>query len=169
LDPLAHHYAKLFPAWQSRVRTVTAAGECLPLRDGSFDIVLCDNVVDHAKDPRRIVGEIARVLAPGGLLYFEVNIHHPFYHAMASLHAAWRTIGINFEIGPFADHTVHLTLDSARKLFRGLPFRLAREINDIAEVKHFSKIVIRHAGDWMKRAFFKNARYEVIAIREPTK
>ena len=64
LDPLAH-YSKLFPAWQGRVPTVTAAGECMPLRDGSFDLVLCDNVVDHAKDPRRILEEIARVLRPG--------------------------------------------------------------------------------------------------------
>ena len=167
LDPLAHHYAKLFPAWQNRVRTVTAAGECLPLRDGSFDIVLCDNVVDHAKDPRRIVEEIARVLRPGGVLYFEVNIHHSLYHVAASLHAAWRALGISFEITPFADHTVHLTLDAARALFEGLPFRV-RETHDIRQTKRrSSEKPIRHAGDWLKRFFFKNARYEVIAVRDP--
>src|SRR5215207_4343939 len=105
LDPLAQYYAKLFPAWQGRALTISATGESLPLRDESFDIVLCDNVVDHAKNPRRIIEEIARVLAPGGLLYFEVNIHHSFYHAMASLHAAWRALGVSFEITPFADHT----------------------------------------------------------------
>ena len=32
---------------------------------GTFDVVLCDNVVDHAKDPRRILEEIARVTRPG--------------------------------------------------------------------------------------------------------
>ena len=67
------------------------------------------------------------MLRPGGVLYFEVNIHHSLYHAAASLHAAWRALGIRFEITPFADHTVHLTLDAARALFKGLPFRLVRE------------------------------------------
>jgi SAM-dependent methyltransferase len=168
LDPLAQHYAKLFPAWQRRALTISATGESLPLRDESFDIVLCDNVVDHAKNPRRIIEEIARVLAPGGMLYFEVNIHHRIYHDAASLHAYWRALGINFEITPFADHTVHLTLDAARALFRGLPLRVVRETNEIQQAKqHFSERSIRHAGDWLKRFFFKNARYEVIAIREP--
>ena len=63
-------------------RIISATGESLPLRDKSFDIVLCDNVVDHAKNPRRIIEEIARVLAPGGMLYFEVNIHHRIYQQM---------------------------------------------------------------------------------------
>jgi SAM-dependent methyltransferase len=166
VDPLADHYAQLFPAWQGRARTYAAPGEKLPFDDASFDVVLCDNVVDHAENPRRIVEEIARVLAPGGILYFEVNIHHPFYHLAATVHAGWRALGIPFEITPFADHTVHLTIDAARALFDGLPFRMVRETNDIDEVKRGgSKLRIRHAGDRLKRLFFKNARYEVIAIR----
>jgi SAM-dependent methyltransferase len=167
LDPLAHHYATMFPAWQGRARTVTAVGECLPLRDQSFDIVLCDNVVDHAEDPRRIIEEIARVLVPGGVLYFEVNIHHPFYKAVASLHAAWRALGVKLEIAPFADHTVHLTLESARALFKGLPLRLVREMNDVEQAKRHAGQTIRHVGDRLKRLFFKNARYELVAVREP--
>ena len=168
IDPLAHHYAKLFPAWQDRARTVAAAGEFLPFRDGSFDVVLCDNVVDHAERPRRIVEEITRVLAPGGLLYFEVNVHHPFWHVLACLHAGWRRLGVPFEIGPFASHTVHLTIDAARALFGGLPLRVVRETNTIEELKRQGPAVpVRHAGDRLKRPFFKNARYEVIAVRGP--
>ena len=51
VDPLAQSYAKLFPEWQSRVTTVAAFGESLPFAQSSFDIVLCDNVVDHAESP----------------------------------------------------------------------------------------------------------------------
>lgn len=69
VDPLADHYRQLFPAWQDRAETVAAFGESLPFEDSSFDIVLCDNVVDHAESPRKIVEEISRVLRPGGLLY----------------------------------------------------------------------------------------------------
>jgi SAM-dependent methyltransferase len=165
-DPLAAHYAELFPAWQRRAPTVAARGEELPFAAGSFDVALCDNVVDHAEGPARIVSELARVLAPGGLLYFTVNVHHPVYEVAASLHAAWNAAGLRFEIGPFADHTVHLTLDAARGLFKGLPLRLLSQRDNIAEAKERARRQPpRHAGDRLKRLFFKNALYEVVAER----
>jgi SAM-dependent methyltransferase len=101
LDPLADHYRELFPAWQSRARTIAAFGEALPFENATFDVVLSDNVVDHAENPRRIVEEMVRVLRPGGLLYFTVNVHHPLYHWAANIHAGWRALGISFEITPF--------------------------------------------------------------------
>ena len=163
VDPLADHYRDLFPAWQSRARTIAAGGEALPLPDSHFDVVICDNVVDHAENPRRIVEEVARVLAPGGLLYFTVNFHHPVYHAVSSVHALWRAVGIPFEVTPFADHTVHLTRDAARRLFSGLPLRLVVERDDDPHVQSGPPA---NAGALVKRLFFKNARDEVIAIRD---
>lgn len=166
VDPLAVHYAALFPAWQRRVSTLAAAGERLPFADGSFDVVLCDNVVDHAQDPRRIVSELTRVLAHDGLLYFTVNIHHPFYALAATAHAAWNSAGVPFEIGPFADHTVHLTLEAARDLFDALPLRVISETHNIAETKTLARLrPPRHAGDRLKRLFFKNALYELVVVR----
>jgi SAM-dependent methyltransferase len=167
VDPLADHYRELFPAWQHKAETIAAEGESLPLDDSSFDVVLCDNVVDHAESPRRIVEEIARVLRPGGLLYFTVNVHHPFYHYAASLHASWRAAGIPLEVTPFADHTVHLTRSAAGALFDRLPFRMLQESDNIEEVERAGRSQpVRRLGDRLKRLFFKNARYEVIAARE---
>jgi SAM-dependent methyltransferase len=166
VDPLACDYAVLFPAWQRRAQTVAAAGERLPFADSSFDVVLCDNVVDHAESPAQIARELARVLAPGGLLYFTVNFHHAVYSVAARLHAAWNAAGLAFEIGPFADHTVHLTLDDARALFDGLPLRLLDERHNEEEAKANARLrPPRHAGDRLKRLFFKNALYEFIAER----
>lgn len=167
VDPLADEYRTLFPAWQDRARTVAGFGERLPFADSSFDIVMCDNVVDHAESPRRIVEEIARVLAPGGLLYFTVNIHHRAYHWAATAHASWRAVGVPLEITPFADHTVHLTLDRARALFDGLPLRILRHSDTIEETRQEGRTMpVRHVGDRLKRWFFKNARWEAIAVRE---
>jgi len=165
VDPLADHYAKLFPQWQNQARTIAASGEKLPFPDSSFDIVLCDNVVDHALSPRKILEEIARVLVPGGLFYFSVSVHHPFYHLAASVHAGWRALGIPFEITPFADHTVHLTRSAAPRLFDGLPFRMLKEEDDIAETRR-RPVQTRHPGDWLKLLLFKNARYEAVALKE---
>ena len=70
------------------------------------------------------------------------------------------------EIAPFADHTVHLTLQGARQLFAGLPFRTLSERDDIAATRAQARQTPpRHAGDLPKRLFFKNAQYELIAQR----
>jgi hypothetical protein len=107
-------------------------------------------------------------MVPGGLLYLEVNVHHAVYHSVSLIHTGWRALGVPYEITPFADHTVHLTINAARGLFSGLPLRILKESDNISEVKRTSRqITIRHAGDWVKRLFFKNARYKVIAMKEP--
>ncbi len=166
IDPLAVSYRNLFPRWQTQATTIAAAGEQLPFRDNSFDVVLCDNVVDHAESPARIVAESARILKTDGLLYFTVNFHHPVYAVAASVHSGWRAVGIPFEIGPFADHTMHLTLAAASRLFARLPVEILSETTHIDEARaRARKQPSRHLGDRFKRVFFKNALYEVVARR----
>ena len=166
VDPLAVSYGNLFPHWQSRAQTVAAVGESLPFRSQSFDVVLCDNVVDHAESPRKIAGELARILVPGGLLYFTVNIHHQLYAIAAGVHASWRAAGVPYEVGPFADHTTHLTLDAAANLFDGLPLEILSAESNIDEARaRARKQRARHMGDRLKRVFFKNALYELLARR----
>jgi SAM-dependent methyltransferase len=41
----------------------------LPLPDGSVDVVLLTQVLEHVPDPARVLVELARVLTPGGTLY----------------------------------------------------------------------------------------------------
>jgi SAM-dependent methyltransferase len=166
LDPLAVSCAGLFPSWQRNAPTVAALGECLPFRDASFDVVICDNVVDHAESPSTIVQELIRILVPGGLLYFTVNVHHPVYAVAAGAHSSWNAAGVPFEIGPFADHTVHLTPSAAKGLFQSLPIRVLKERYGIAEAKERArKLPVRHLGDRLKRVFYKNAVFELIARR----
>jgi SAM-dependent methyltransferase len=161
VDPLAAHYRSLFPVWQGRAPTIAAAGEDLPFPSGAFDVVLCENVIDHAERPAAIVAELARVLAPGGLLYFAVNVHHPFYGAASRLHGLWNGLGLRLEIKPFADHTVHLTADEARRMFAPLPLRVVEQ-----SVRRREAGRARHPGELLKRVFFKNASFEAIAVRE---
>jgi SAM-dependent methyltransferase len=166
VDPLAVDYSGLFPGWQRRASTVAAVGEALPFLSRSFDVIICDNVVDHAESPAQIVGELVRILAPGGLLYFTVNIHHPLYSVAAGVHSSWRALGVPYEIGPFADHTAHLTLNTASELFRNLPLEILSEKSNIDEARmRARKQPARHLGDRLKRVFFKNAVYEVVARR----
>lgn len=166
VDPLADHFRAMFPAWHDAARTVAAGGESLPFPDGAFDLVISDNVVDHAENPRRIVEEMTRVLRGGGLLYFTVNVHHPLYSFAAALHSLWKALRLPGEVGPFADHTVHLTPAAASGLFRGLPLEIVGATADIAEAKRAAaESPPRHAGDRLKRLFYKNAVFELVAVR----
>jgi SAM-dependent methyltransferase len=42
----------------------------LDFADGSVDVVVCSQVYEHVPDPKRMMAEILRVLAPGGVCYF---------------------------------------------------------------------------------------------------
>ena len=71
-----------------------------------------------------------------------------------------------YEVGPFADHTTHLTLTAAASLFNDLPLQILSAKSDIEEARtRARKQPARHVGDRLKRVFFKNALYEVIARR----
>jgi SAM-dependent methyltransferase len=45
---------------------VTFDGTRLPFDDASFDLVYCKQVLEHVQQPRELLGEVARVLQPGG-------------------------------------------------------------------------------------------------------
>jgi len=166
IDPLAVSYRSLFPRWQLGAKTIAAVGEQLPFQDESFDVVLCDNVVDHSESPMKIVGELVRILKRGGLLYFTVNVHHAVYAVAAGVHSGWRALGVPYEVGPFADHTTHLTVDAASRLFEALPLQILSQKGNIEEARARARQrPARHMGDRLKRVFFKNALYEVVARR----
>lgn len=57
---------------RSEGRFVAGDGGTLPVRDGSFDVVLSTGLLEHFEDPSPIVREMVRVLKPGGLFYSDI-------------------------------------------------------------------------------------------------
>ncbi len=56
------------------------SAEDLPVEDGSYDVVLCNQVLEHVDDPDRVVRELHRVTAPGGRVLASthgVMVYHP--------------------------------------------------------------------------------------------
>ena len=62
---------------RARVAFVRAGGERLPFGAATFDVVICRVALPYMDNPR-VLAEIARVLAPGGILL--LKIHHPRYY-----------------------------------------------------------------------------------------
>lgn len=76
-------YAERLPG--ARVAFMRAAGEALPFESAAFDLVNCALALPYM-DNRRALGEMARVLRPGGLLL--LRIHHARFYAGELLGAA---------------------------------------------------------------------------------
>lgn len=46
-------------------------GEQIPLEDSSVNAVICVDVLEHVQDLDAVLGEVRRVLKPGGVFYFD--------------------------------------------------------------------------------------------------
>lgn len=78
---------QVVPALQAHAtipNRVAADSAGLPFRDESFDLVTANMVVEHVEDPRGLLREVRRILAPGGVFLFHTPNKH-FYQVMLSL------------------------------------------------------------------------------------
>jgi SAM-dependent methyltransferase len=58
---------------------VAADAHHLPFPPGMFQRVECDAVLEHVRDPVKVMREIERVLAPGGYVHLVTPFCHPFH------------------------------------------------------------------------------------------
>lgn len=166
VDPLAHNYQKLFPLWQKNAYTIVAIGERLPFADSSFDIVLSDNVIDHAEKPVVIVKELVRVLKPGGLFYLTVNVHHPLYSLASDIHGLWNAVGVNLELTPFADHTFHYAAIDIKRILDSLPLEILKNSESRLDSSSETRMSnLSGISKGLKKIFFKNAFFEIVALK----
>jgi ubiquinone/menaquinone biosynthesis C-methylase UbiE len=65
----------------------------IPVEDGSFDVVLCTEVLEHVPDPVAVIAEICRVLRPGGVLWLTAplgsGLHQTPYHFYGGYTPFW--------------------------------------------------------------------------------
>lgn len=52
-------------------------GEALPYQDGRFDAVVCVDVLEHVADLGLVLAEVARVLCPGGVFFYDTINRNP--------------------------------------------------------------------------------------------
>jgi SAM-dependent methyltransferase len=58
---------------------LAANAEELPFRSGVFERVECDAVLEHVRDPVKVMAEIQRVLKSGGYAHLVTPFCHPFH------------------------------------------------------------------------------------------
>ncbi len=88
VDPIARGYVEesLVPDCCGDIVYIEAKGEQIPLPSGFADLIINENCLDHVTDPDAVIREMFRLLKPGGLIWFFVDLSnhidqmHP--HAM---------------------------------------------------------------------------------------
>jgi SAM-dependent methyltransferase len=68
---------------ENPVAELRGAVEDLPVPDGSYDLVLCTQVLEHCDDPVQAIRELRRVTAPGGRVLASTHgtqVYHPSPH-----------------------------------------------------------------------------------------
>jgi ubiquinone/menaquinone biosynthesis C-methylase UbiE len=67
--------------------------DAIPVPDGSFEVILCTEVLEHVPEPIRVVREFGRILAPGGRLILTAplgsGIHQEPYHFYGGYTPYW--------------------------------------------------------------------------------
>jgi SAM-dependent methyltransferase len=97
--------------------------EPLPFPAGRFDLVVCEQLLEHVSDPKRVLAEMSRVLVPGGMAIMGVPI---FPAPLAYLR---RTLVPRLDrlVGRKSDHLQAFSLKTFRRLVESAPELSVRE------------------------------------------
>jgi SAM-dependent methyltransferase len=76
-----------------KLNGVCADAHALPIKDCSFDVVLCNNTVEHVSDPKQVVSELMRIArkyvfigVPQALTQKEIDTFQPDFNGQKDLH-----------------------------------------------------------------------------------
>jgi len=90
-----------------------AAG--LPFKDNTVESVVCTGVLEHVKNSHQAVGEMNRILKPGGRLFLEVAFMQT-QHASPLDYYRWTSDGLRQLLCPFQILKVHVVAGPASAL-----------------------------------------------------
>jgi len=138
---------------------VAANAEHLPFPDGTFQRVECDAVLEHVRDPARVMDEIRRVLAPGGYVHLVVPFCHPFHEypkdfrrftldGLKALAGPLEVVAEGWRTGPTATLLV-IVMEYVKGLF---PYRAWRAVTHVTcgwvlfPLRYLDLILLRSPG-----------------------
>jgi SAM-dependent methyltransferase len=73
--------------------------EAIPFPDGSFDAIICADVLEHVRDEIRTLAELRRVLAPGGILILTTP-HRGWFDVLDPVNYARRIAPVLWRLAP---------------------------------------------------------------------
>lgn len=144
-DALAEHFDRLLDKNRvvPPVRTVQCNAERLtsPFPAGSFDLVFCQNALDHVYDPIAAIDEMIHVLRPEGAIFLRHFENEGYREAYSGLHQ-WN---FTVENGDFVIWNPRVRVNVTRHLAR-CKVETTKEQAGPGEEADFVIVVIRKTG-----------------------
>ncbi|MCL2612324.1 MAG: class I SAM-dependent methyltransferase [Nocardioidaceae bacterium] len=136
------------------VRFLAYDGNRMPFDDDTFDLCFSKQVLEHVRHPDQAIGEIGRVLRPGGVFAGSVSFLEP-YHAMSIFN--WTPYGLVTVLRDhgFGEIELRPGIDGATMAARYLQGPKAFAGAFINETEHNHGIDVAYADE---RARMRNAR-----------
>jgi SAM-dependent methyltransferase len=78
---LSIDFAKGDPRWNYRRLSVIGDLLSLPLKNGSVDVIICTQTLEHVNDPNALLKELSRSLKSGGRMYLTAPQGWPIHQA----------------------------------------------------------------------------------------
>lgn len=77
-----------FPPNKIDLNQIVADAVKTPFQDSTFDMIICASLIEHLKDPKILLDELARISKPGGYVYLSFPPFYSFWggHSYAPFH-----------------------------------------------------------------------------------
>lgn len=133
-----------------RVPGVELVGDAhhIPLLGDSLGLVVTTSVFEHLQDPRKAIAEVFRVLAPGGILYFEVPWMYEI-HGCPADYQRWTPMGLRILMEDFEildDGPIGGPASVTARMIRGLLF----SVTPGRHLRYLVRILATWLLFWMK-------------------
>lgn len=145
----------------TRKPDIVGDAENLPFKDGEFECILCTEVLEHIQNTARAVGEMRRVLKPGGTLILTTRFVYPIHdspgdywrftkYGLSELFKEWNIVELTPEAHSFSTIAILLQRIAYQTRLRGnvvvkaLLFALASLLNSL------DFLVLKEYGDIKK-------------------
>lgn len=134
-------------------------GVKLPFDQNSFDVIICDQVLEHVKLPEPLLAEMLRCLKEGGALFGSVSYLEP-YHSLSIYNFTPYGLALKLEGAGFRDiglwpgpDVVHFIV---RLLFRRVPFLRQVVFSPIAWAVKSCELLglLNSRTSWLYRLYF---------------
>lgn len=90
-----------------KISFFTGNAQNMSFIEGSFDIVICNAVIEHVTNPKRLASEISRILKPKGLLFLDTPSRYSILQLVSDTH--YNLFGISIMPKWLAEfYTVHI-------------------------------------------------------------
>jgi len=80
----------------------------LPFKDNSIDSILCEQMMEHIQNPKKMVSEFLRILAPKGEIYITAPFVYPYHGAPIDMNR-WTLDGLKHFMEGFQVHMAGVT------------------------------------------------------------